>query len=465
MYCFKEKEFNVAFKDDSGDFKQHSLTKTEGALFPFGSHDLQELKKTGFDLKILVSQYFGHLSGEKNKEISFEQIFEQLKTDLIIDTDLIPELQNIVKDYFFTEEGTIRPLNLTLIRQVNPKDSNVISKIGNYMAFVLGDKENIEQIFDECFVNEEEYLNVFEQWFNTAVSKTTEQVSSTNYYKVKESFNEIYEKDFRYLLSNSIEIDETLSFLLNLYYLSYTSQTLLTLNQFSSGSATENIPLYFCFGNEKTDQNRDCYLKGWKFLQPAVQNAFIHAVFFAFMNIGYQFNEMVDYITLKNECEDSFDRAYIISQLKTLLNCYKDGYLNKKDDKTKEEFQRKEILDSFTLDQALKTIFDCIKLKVSDDVRKKVGQSFELTIKQRFLKPRGRNGNMLTITEADLISLTKICIKGKDKILLNSLFEEFQKRGIYFDSISKKEIEGYFEKLSLIDKKSDSGEAKYVKRI
>ena len=51
------------------------------------------------------------------------------------------------------------------------------------------------------------------------------------------------------------------------------------------------------------------------------------------------------------------------------------------------------------------------------------------------------------------------------RALLNELFDEFRKRGIYLDKQSQESIVEFYEKLNLIEKKSDSGDAQYVKGI
>ena len=48
---------------------------------------------------------------------------------------------------------------------------------------------------------------------------------------------------------------------------------------------------------------------------------------------------------------------------------------------------------------------------------------------------------------------------------LNDVFSEFECRGVFLDNHSKDEVMRYYEKLNLIEKKSDSGDAQYVKRI
>ena len=72
---------------------------------------------------------------------------------------------------------------------------------------------------------------------------------------------------------------------------------------------------------------------------------------------------------------------------------------------------------------------------------------------------------MWNLSEETLIFLTKICIKDQKKMRLNDVFSEFEKRGVFLDNHSKSEVMHYYEKLNLIEKKSDSGDAQYVKRI
>lgn len=69
------------------------------------------------------------------------------------------------------------------------------------------------------------------------------------------------------------------------------------------------------------------------------------------------------------------------------------------------------------------------------------------------------------MTERDVIFLTKICLRNEEKIRLVDLYKEYERRGLYLDNTSKEYLQEFFTKLNLIDKKSDSGDAQYVKRI
>ena len=90
---------------------------------------------------------------------------------------------------------------------------------------------------------------------------------------------------------------------------------------------------------------------------------------------------------------------------------------------------------------------------------------FEIFCHDRFLKSRGASGLMLNITEEFLIFLTKLAIHDEEKLSLNEVFRQFELRGVFLDQPSKDEVVQFYTKLNLIEKKSDSGDAQYVRRI
>ena len=72
--------------------------------------------------------------------------------------------------------------------------------------------------------------------------------------------------------------------------------------------------------------------------------------------------------------------------------------------------------------------------------------------KKYFLKRRGRFGYMFNMNQEMLILITALCIK-EDKIKITQLFEEYERRGLFFDRDSLDNIVDLFNKLNLIDKK------------
>lgn len=97
-------------------------------------------------------------------------------------------------------------------------------------------------------------------------------------------------------------------------------------------------------------------------------------------------------------------------------------------------------------------------------VKSRSSLNIEYLGKRYFLKRRGSYGYVSNLTQDMLLLITSLCIK-EDKIKLKQLFEEYERRGLYFDRYSQKEIIDLLTKLNLIDKKSDSGDAQYVKAI
>ena len=83
--------------------------------------------------------------------------------------------------------------------------------------------------------------------------------------------------------------------------------------------------------------------------------------------------------------------------------------------------------------------------------------------KKYFVKVRGKYGYMFNIDLELLLLITQICIGENEGISFNHLMEEYEKRGLFFDDESRSAILHEFEKLNLIDKKSDSEEVQYVR--
>ena len=117
---------------------------------------------------------------------------------------------------------------------------------------------------------------------------------------------------------------------------------------------------------------------------------------------------------------------------------------------------------------SLRFLFDSIRIQFEYTGRIRAYASYANKFEsycKKFLKSRGRSGMMLNLSEETLIFITKLCIKNQEQMRLKDVFKAFERRGIFLDDISKEQATDYYEKLNLIEKKSDSGDAKYVKRI
>ena len=154
----------------------------------------------------------------------------------------------------------------------------------------------------------------------------------------------------------------------------------------------------------------------------------------------------------------------IAEQIKVLTDCYRKAI---SDCPEMAELSRSDSPDSETAAE-IRFLFESVRLQFENTDRNRPYTSYAEKFEKystKYLKRRGRSGMMLNLSEETLILLTKVCIKDHEKMRLNDVFSEFEARGVFLDNYSKSEVMHYYEKLNLIEKKSDSGDAQYVKRI
>ena len=92
-------------------------------------------------------------------------------------------------------------------------------------------------------------------------------------------------------------------------------------------------------------------------------------------------------------------------------------------------------------------------------------KDFKDFAEKNFVKFRGRLGQTLNITDDYLIFLTQLALRDQEKMKLLDVFKSFERRGVYFDDVSRELIVRFYERLNILEKKSDSGAVQYVKKI
>ena len=117
------------------------------------------------------------------------------------------------------------------------------------------------------------------------------------------------------------------------------------------------------------------------------------------------------------------------------------------------------------LDTAYRYMFDMIRKKLTKEMFSRFTLAYTTFITKFYRKNGGSLGTILSLNMKQLILMTALAVGQKQRIELNDLWKEFEKRGIIFDDDSRLEIVTILDKLNYIDKKSDSGDAQYVKSI
>lgn len=272
-----------------------------------------------------------------------------------------------------------------------------------------------------------------------------------------------------FILDNPSRTKDYLVDLLEFYYFFYTSQTSLALSRFEHGKRDEIVPLYFSLDWEKTNKARDCYTSGWQLLQPTLEQQFYHAITLELLNQTTS-DECLDYIGIQEYVDELDTEDDLAEQIHQISELYRNAIFHISSPQACAELHALRKNDQLgPVFSEIHYLYDSVRSQFQNTDRHRVSDGyikhFKTFCHEKFLKNRRSNGLMLNITEEFLIFLTKLAIKNEEQMSLNEVFNQFQLRGIYLDQPSKDEVVKFYTKLNLIDKKSDSGDAQYVKRI
>lgn len=303
-------------------------------LFPFTGNTSANIV---LELEPLIGSFLCMIEEKSPQKITVAELVEKLKQDIEIQSGQEEFFGDMIRKLFFTENGTVRAVNLQMIEQISCTETNE-KKMVEYLVDVLGDSNLLRKELSDAKLKLSS--NILETEIISKL-KFENQVNSgerLKYFRIVESLHAFFEEDFAYILEDQKCLREYLVELLELYYFSYTAQTILQLGRFMDGERNNNIPLYFCLEWEKTSQSRLCFTEGWRKLQNAIEKIFAHAITLEILNQTEINSEIVDYIrlnenhrlfrkidqvmkhgTIPDDLEKEFDNTFI----SYLMNCKK----------------------------------------------------------------------------------------------------------------------------------------------
>lgn len=428
-------------------------------LFPFtGSANDKGLK----DFSNIIGSFMRAVYNiKKANNILYNDVIKDICSGLEFKGELKEEFIRMIRDIYFYGDGSLKCTKLGTFQYANNNNNEI--KIANYIVSVLCEKEKILTELNEKI---DESSNVLDRYIEKSLPKLKkEDIVKSEYYNFNPNLKTLFTEDICYLIRDSVFDKEEIINLLSYYYFLYTSQTILKINKFFDAK-DEIYPVYFCLNWEKTSQNRYCYKFGWNQIDRKLDTLFSHAVLLDMLNTVFHKGEVKNY----NYCDfdnlynnyNEVERINMFNEVKNLRDTYR-SYIN---DFNFLDTSEVEYGDLSTL---IKSFYNDILSQFRGSVRKRANDAYKSSfrdfVKNNFLQSRGKSGLMLTFSEEQIVLFTKVVIKNNEKMQLKILFREFEKRGIFFDNISKEGLVEFYDKLGLIEKKSDSGDAKYVKGI
>lgn len=468
-YYFDEELFKVNFKaQDPGvkksvdSYRLNHVPDKCFKLYPYKA-TTKNASPIVYDLAETISGFFRRAVGISAEALNYEELCQKVREKIDIEDDEdIDILKDIIRSLFFKGEN-FQANNIGLYPYQAVVENKSADRIADFLYCVLGldeeDKLNIKKA-------EKEYpFNVLEKMVVDSIDSKGEDhlPKESRYYQVKRSIQSRFKEDFGFMLMSGMTSIDDISNVLSFYYFYYVSQCALTLDQFGNGDHNKLETLYFALDWEKVSKNRQCCTEGWDKLSYNISRMFSHAITLEILNQND--NEMMDYIGFKQLADtDSLCDSEMASEIKRAEDIYT-SYIGD----CKKFVEISDFDGANRTDSAIRHLFACVDMQFNETERKRVSQyyseKFSEFCKNRFIKNRKKSGLVLNLTESDIIFLTKLALQHKEKIRLNELYDQYELRGVYLDTTSKALLQDFFTKLNLIDKKSDSGDAQYVKRI
>ncbi|MEJ8553009.1 DNA phosphorothioation-dependent restriction protein DptG [Tepidibacter sp. Z1-5] len=461
-------DFSLSKENENKNSVKHSTGKNIGIL-PYTTKYENKHKEFIQGFKVCIGEFCRRIYQKKikNDDININDV-----DNIIKDVDVEPEdkiaLKSIIKELFFDEKGNIYTFHPLLLNYIDIKKGDYNKSLANFLYDVLlNDKDNdvVDKIV-ECFKYRPENVMELLLLENLPELQENKSKSKQKYKNCVYNVSSIFKEDLSFMLDNPEFFIKDFEKLLKYYYFFYVSQLSLKLSKFFDYNPYEQEELYFNLDWETASKSRTSYLKGWKMLESTLRPLFSHANTLEILNsneqdISYDYYDIKEIISSYDE-----DKKYEVkSNISQIVFLYKENIT----DVVWDEFN----VDRKYDDDIQNTIYELFKTidhqfnKSSS--RKKPYESykkwFEEFCKINFLRRRGSLGYTLNITQEYLLFITKVSIKDKERIKLKDLFEEYKKRGLYLDRDSQSKIVELFEKLNLIEKKSDSGDAQYVRSI
>lgn len=455
-YNLDLKEIGVAFK-----FGQNGgLTHKQGGrykLLPYAANE-----------KTLVSEFSG-VVGAFSRMISNKEINGGFNVD-----ELIEEVAEQIGEY---EGASSREIFKDIVRTMFIDGNNLVDfdvKTINYISSTSADEKIAKFLFSTLFDKslqdevskhyDSDVDNVLYRLVLKALPELKNKHFFTNEYNCYLPFiKELFIKDFKFILSNEELYKNSLKRFLEYYYLFYVSQLAMKLKSFEKADINKVDKLYYTLSWESTSKNRTAYQFGWEKLRGSVNSLFSHAITLELLNY-HNLDKQLGYCELA-DIFSKMDRVDIENKILEVFNAYTNQIKDVAWIDFKETTRETEV-NGF---KYVYKLFDAVEYQFANSMRSRAYDAYKKWfvrfVYDNFAKRRGQLGYNLNMTEDDIILMTKICINNKGRMKLKTLFEEFELRGLFFDRDSQAKIIQLYEKLNLLEKKSDSGDAQYVRSV
>ncbi|MCM2603458.1 DNA phosphorothioation-dependent restriction protein DptG [Rossellomorea marisflavi] len=366
-------------------------------------------------------------------------------------------------DRYLASDDKIKPIHPHLFNYI-PVEKKFENEFGKYAQFLSETLASNSESIKDIFKSKQSDNILTDLILNQLNGLRPTKEKKQQYQLLLKPLVQRYQEDVLFLSKHTDYFLASFPLLTHFYTLMYAMQLVFKFEQFTQADFNQVTPLYFALDWEPINKRRRAAdeMEGYKFIKGNARKLFphIHTISHLSHNDMQASEEktfaFTPYSSLYQsilEQGDEYEKEFL-ADVKLWIKEYKNL-----------PFTQVDIEDhSTTLPEAFNILFKCLEAGTSSIVADKFGKNIDDLASDHFIKSRGSIGNVLNIKHDLLHLMTAVAVKDK-RIPLNDLFDEFEKRGIALDRHSKKEVMNVLDNLNIIDKKSDSGDAQYVKPI
>lgn len=435
-------------------------------FFPFTSRKPEKPNiKNTFDGITGVYARMATTSNAKNPPnlfIEMDKAFDN-NSSISIDQEHKEEIKNQIINYIKKENDNINVLSPSLFKALQLQENN-----NNNENFDKGEKDYGCFIYDvlgdgnapNLFVNED--TNRLLDFIDTLLRYDDKSDNNRSKSECKlPIIKELFTADLQYLRSNVDIFLDKLPLFLHYYFLFYCSQLTIKLNlQFSITKERMNSieKIYYLLEDERLSAQRLTIVSGYNTITNASKNLFVNLNVLSTLNYIFEENKPEFKLNTYFELEELYNSKDDDTKLE-ILNTLQDWILILKE-VSNFDYNPSDLRDFHS---ACTVIFNFFK----QNKYNAQSSRYSLNIPDLlywFSKSHGKQGFAMSLTQDDLLFFIRLATHGK-RMKIKEVFEELEKRGIFFDSTTQKLVMERLVKLNMLDSVSDSGDAKYVKEI
>ncbi|MFF2496864.1 DNA phosphorothioation-dependent restriction protein DptG [Peribacillus sp. NPDC058075] len=448
---------SLSIKPDNAGLK-HTINR-KSTFLPFTTRGTERPKfRKGFEG--VLGEFTRNISSNNLKEkLNLEDLIKNISKVVDVSEEDKPFFEQILRHFLQDKKGNIKVFHPHVFQYLPFNEGPEMKgeqEIAKFLSDVLieADKE-FEKMFEKNSSDDLVAKLVLHQL--VGVEKTDAKIK---YSSKLPYISKMFKEDFLFLVQHEDYFKSHYEIFLSYYYFLYITQLTLKVSQKGKGKLDSNNEVFYTLDWEATSKNRKSYGYGYQMIKEAARTLLIDINSLEHLNflMGTDDSQSYSELQLTYEQLPSEEKELLLGLLSKWIVEYR-FHLALPEQNLPENLTYEDLVAKL-----YSSIEEAYEKPTMQGPRNRYSLSIEEIGKKFFLKTRGSLGYMLNVSQDLLLLLTALSLK-KERKSLKQVFLDLELRGIYLDRYSREEIVKLYDKLNLLDKKSDSGDAQYVKPI